>query len=88
VIDPDVPDNDLRSGRSGKSTSLHSGETRVSSREGRRRLTVIIITHSKEMMSIADKVFFLDRGELVEQGGFAELMARGGKLAELLRNEA
>lgn len=49
-----------------------------------RQMTIIIITHSRDMMAIADNVFVLDRGELVEQGGFEELVKRKGELYHLL----
>lgn len=49
-------------------------------------LTVIIITHAKEMMEIADRVVVVDQGTVVEDGSF-ELLAhkRGGELRRLLR---
>ncbi|KAJ9626935.1 ATP-dependent permease [Taxawa tesnikishii (nom. ined.)] len=47
-------------------------------RDGRRRLTVIIITHAREMMAIADTVVVLDHGRMVETGGFQELLERKG----------
>ena len=47
-------------------------------------LTVIIITHSREMMECADKIAVLEHGTLVEEGGFADLLARRGKLWEML----
>jgi ATP-binding cassette, subfamily B (MDR/TAP), member 1 len=48
-------------------------------------LTVVIITHSREMMSIADKIYFMENGEVVEEGGFEELLVNGGKFARLLK---
>ncbi|KAJ4364338.1 ATP-dependent permease [Ascochyta clinopodiicola] len=55
----------------------------------RRQMTVIIITHAREMMSIADHVVMLDKGKVVEEGGYAELKRKkGGAFARLLRGEA
>ena len=48
-------------------------------------LTVVIITHAEEMMRIASQVVVLERGRVVEKGGFEELMRRGGALARMLR---
>ncbi|KAJ5681901.1 ABC transporter integral membrane type 1 [Penicillium maclennaniae] len=54
----------------------------ISSRPG---LTVIIITHSKQMIQIADHVIVLDRGVVVEDGPYRVLSQRvGGKLHELI----
>lgn len=48
-------------------------------------MTVVIITHHKDMMEIAERVVVLDQGEIVEEGAFDELMAKKrGALANLL----
>lgn len=53
----------------------------------RRGLTVIIITHSKEMIEIADHVVVLDQGVVVEDGPYCVLSQRvGGKLHELIND--
>ncbi|KAM0717727.1 hypothetical protein Q7P37_007579 [Cladosporium fusiforme] len=49
-----------------------------------RDMTVIIITHNREQMEIAERVVVLDQGRVVEEGGFGELMAAGGALVNLL----
>lgn len=49
-----------------------------------RVMTVIIITHSRDMMEIAEEVFVLDHGSVVEKGGLEELLDRNGALANLL----
>lgn len=49
-------------------------------------MTVVIITHAREMMEVADRVIMLDQGRLVEEGSFAELSRRkGGEFARLLK---
>lgn len=54
----------------------------VAARHG---LTVIIITHAKEMIEIADHVVVLDQGVVVEDGPYRVLSRRvGGKLYDLL----
>lgn len=53
----------------------------------RKNLTVIIITHSKEMIEIADHVVVLDQGVVVEDGPYRALSQRpGGKLYELIHD--
>ncbi|KIW71943.1 hypothetical protein PV04_00169 [Phialophora macrospora] len=50
--------------------------------EGKRKgkpLTVIVVTHGREMMEFADNVVVMDQGAVVEQGGFDELMALEGR---------
>ncbi|TKA77577.1 hypothetical protein B0A49_02831 [Cryomyces minteri] len=47
-------------------------------------MTVLIITHSRDMMRIAQNIVMLDQGQVVEEGGFDELMARRGEFARLL----
>lgn len=56
----------------------------ASRRGGQEGLCVIMVTHSKEMMRVADRVVVIDRGRAVESGPYHELMATGGKLTELL----
>ncbi|MEO5325824.1 glucan ABC transporter ATP-binding protein/ permease [Mesorhizobium sp. CC13] len=51
-------------------------------REGR---TTFIIAHRLSTVRDADLVVFMDRGRIVEMGGFGELSARNGRFAALLR---
>jgi ATP-binding cassette subfamily B (MDR/TAP) protein 1 len=55
-------------------------ESRVEGRE----MTVIIITHSREQMEIAERIVVLDQGCVVEEGEFEELLEANGALANLL----
>jgi ATP-binding cassette subfamily B (MDR/TAP) protein 1 len=51
-------------------------------REGKRTgklLTIIVVTHGREMMEFADNVVVMDQGAVVEQGRFDELMALEGR---------
>ncbi|KAJ5514338.1 ABC transporter integral membrane type 1 [Penicillium fimorum] len=53
----------------------------------RRGLTVIIITHAKEMIEIANHVIVLDQGAVVEDGSYQDLVKmNGGKLHALLND--
>ena len=53
----------------------------------RNELTVIIITHAKEMIEIADHVVVLDQGVVVEDGSYRDLAQRvGGRLFGLMND--
>jgi ATP-binding cassette subfamily B (MDR/TAP) protein 1 len=56
-------------------------------RQGGRNMTVIIITHSKDMMKMAERIVMMDKGRVVEEGGYRELIRRNGEFARLLRGE-
>ncbi|MFB6098128.1 MAG: ABC transporter ATP-binding protein [Salinibacter sp.] len=47
------------------------------------RLTSIVIAHRLSTIEDADTIFVLEDGQLVEQGTHDELLARGGRYAEL-----
>ena len=52
----------------------------------KKRMTVIIITHAREMMAIAEHIVVLDQGRVVEQGSFNELKRkRQSAFGRLLR---
>ncbi|KAF2105495.1 P-loop containing nucleoside triphosphate hydrolase protein [Lophiotrema nucula] len=50
-------------------------------------MTVIIITHAREMMAIAENIIMLDRGRVVAEGTFDALKRTRGPFASLLRGE-
>jgi ATP-binding cassette subfamily B protein len=50
-----------------------------------RNRTVLLITHRLASVRNADRIFFLEAGALVEQGTHDELLALGGRYAELYR---
>ncbi|KAJ8122969.1 hypothetical protein ONZ43_g969 [Nemania bipapillata] len=49
-----------------------------------KRLCVIIITHSQEMMRMADRIVMIDDGRVAESGTYGELREKKGKFAELI----
>lgn len=48
--------------------------------QSQKNMTVIIITHAKEMMELADNVVVLKQGRIVEVGGYGELLGQRGTL--------
>ena len=50
--------------------------------------TVIFISHRLSTTRMADKIYMFDDGEIVESGSHDELMAKGGKYAEMYRVQA
>ncbi|KAI0440821.1 P-loop containing nucleoside triphosphate hydrolase protein [Xylaria telfairii] len=48
------------------------------------RLCVIMVTHSQEMMRMADRIIMIDLGRIVESGTYRELCKKKGKFAELI----
>ncbi|TRX91571.1 hypothetical protein FHL15_007576 [Xylaria flabelliformis] len=48
------------------------------------RLCVIMVTHSQDMMRIADRILVIDLGRVVESGTYEELYEKKGKFAELV----
>jgi len=49
--------------------------------------TVIVIAHRLSAVRIADRIVAMDQGRLVEDGTHAELLARGGRYADLWRRQ-
>lgn len=52
--------------------------------EGR---TIFVISHQLSMFEITDRMFFLDKGRLVEQGTYESLSKAGGALANFLKEK-
>ena len=50
--------------------------------------TVIIISHRLSTTKMADKIYMLEDGQIIEQGTHDELMQLNGKYAEMFRLQA
>jgi ATP-binding cassette subfamily B protein len=49
--------------------------------------TTIAIAHRLSTILAADVIFVIDRGQLIEQGTHAELLARGGAYAKVYEQQ-
>lgn len=49
--------------------------------------TRVVIAHRLSTVLNADRIFYLDGGQIQEQGTYAELMAKGGLFAQLARRQ-
>jgi ABC-type multidrug transport system fused ATPase/permease subunit len=48
------------------------------------QLTLIVIAHRLSTVKICDRLVFLDRGHLVDQGSFADLLERNAAFRALV----
>ncbi|KAJ4393711.1 ATP-dependent permease [Gnomoniopsis smithogilvyi] len=48
------------------------------------KLAVVCVTHSKEMMRMAERIVVMDQGFVAEEGAYEELLGRRGKFADLV----
>lgn len=50
--------------------------------------SVVFISHRLSSATLADTIYLLENGQVIERGSHAELMARSGKYAEMFRIQA
>ncbi len=50
--------------------------------------TVIFVSHRLSSAILADRIYMLENGEIIEEGSHKELMERGGKYAEMFQMQA
>ena len=63
----------------------HTGKPWDEHYDSRIRMTIIIITHSKRLMEISDRIVVLEEGVAVEEGSLKELSRSNGPFANLMR---
>ena len=56
-------------------------------REVMKGRTTVIISHRISAVQYADRIIVLDHGRIAEQGGHAELLAKGGSYAALYQEQ-
>ena len=49
--------------------------------------TRIVIAHRLSTIKNCDRILFLDQGKIVEDGSYEELIAKGGRFAELVERQ-
>ncbi|KAK0385112.1 hypothetical protein NLU13_7590 [Sarocladium strictum] len=50
----------------------------------RTEMAIVLVTHSREMMTVADKIVVMDSGQVVEEGTFPQLWEQGGTFTHLI----
>ena len=77
----------VASGTSGDATAAVDAATERQIREALAEITAeratLIIAHRLSSLMHADEILFLDHGHIVERGSHSELVAQGGRYAEL-----
>ena len=53
----------------------------------KRHVTRIVVAHRLSTIKDCDRILVMDRGRLIEQGGFDELVAKGGLFAGLVKRQ-
>ncbi|KAF5618531.1 STE6 [Fusarium sp. NRRL 52700] len=56
-------------------------------KKSRRDMAIVVVTHSKEMMAIADRIVVLEDGAKVEEGTYHDLLQSRGAFARVARRE-
>ncbi|WDZ93273.1 ABC transporter ATP-binding protein [Nocardiopsis sp. HUAS JQ3] len=83
LADPDVAVLDEATAEAGSSGARRLERAAAAATAGR---TTLVVAHRLTQAQTADRVVVMDRGRVVEQGTHAELVAAGGRYADLWRS--
>lgn len=83
LADPTVAILDEATAEAGSAGARELERAAVAATKGR---TTVIVAHRLTQAELADRVLVLDHGEVVETGAHADLVAAGGRYAELWRS--
>lgn len=73
----------------GNRTGLDGSSTEHQGKDRKEEMAIIVVTHSKEMMRVADRVVMIEGGMVVEEGGYDELRrTKGGRFAGMVSGGA
>ncbi|KAK1779613.1 P-loop containing nucleoside triphosphate hydrolase protein [Copromyces sp. CBS 386.78] len=62
-----------------------SGKETTGNGEGEGGMAIVVVTHSKEMMRMADRIVMIENGTVIEEGSYPDLVAqRGGRFAGMV----
>ena len=70
-----------REGRGDTSEGMMSSENVKNTKHG---FSVVVVTHDKELMKVADRIVVMDEGRIVEVGGYEELHQKGERFSKLV----
>ena len=66
--------------------SANTIQRTIQSLKRQKDVAMVVVTHSREMMRIADRIVVLDEGVVVEEGSYEELLLNEGSFAGLVRS--
>ncbi len=70
------------------STSIDKIKMYESMLRARKERSVVFISHRLSSAVLADRIYMLENGEVMESGSHAQLMEKNGKYAQMFRFQA
>ena len=62
-------------------------QKKVSESLDKLKCTRIVITHRLSTIKCCDRILYLEKGKILEDGSYEQLMEKGGKFAELVKKQ-